>query len=39
VSISVEEIDYSGEPAGCASAPSEVVNQAESHGSRTLFDG
>ncbi len=31
-------IDYSGQPAGYASEPSEVVNYVENHDNQTLFD-
>ena len=39
VSITVEEIGYSIEPAARASELSEVVNWVERHDSQTLFDG
>ncbi len=32
------EIDYSGQPAGFASEPGEVVNYVENHDNQTLFD-
>ena len=33
-----EAIDYSGQPAGFASQPGEVVNYVENHDNQTLFD-
>ena len=32
------EVDYSGQPAGFASQPGEVVNYVENHDNQTLFD-
>ena len=34
----LQRIDYAGQPAGYASAPSEVVNYVENHDNQTLFD-
>ncbi|TFW17819.1 DUF3372 domain-containing protein [Massilia arenosa] len=34
----LEKVDYNGQPAGYASAPSEVVNYVENHDNQTLFD-
>jgi pullulanase/glycogen debranching enzyme len=36
--VSLQEIDYGGQPAGYASEPSEVVNYVENHDNQTLFD-
>jgi pullulanase/glycogen debranching enzyme len=33
-----EQIDYTGQPAGFASQPGEVVNYVENHDNQTLFD-
>lgn len=34
----LEKVDYSGQPAGYVSQPSEVVNYIENHDNQTLFD-
>jgi pullulanase/glycogen debranching enzyme len=34
----LEQIDYSGQPAGYVSQPGEVVNYVENHDNQTLFD-
>ena len=34
----LQDIDYSGQPAGYASQPGEVVNYVENHDNQTLFD-
>jgi pullulanase/glycogen debranching enzyme len=34
----LQQIDYSGQPAGYASQPGEVVNYVENHDNQTLFD-
>jgi len=36
--VRLEQIDYSGQPAGYASAPGEAVNYIENHDNQTLFD-
>jgi len=36
--VTLEKIDYSGQPAGYASEPGEVVNYVENHDNQTLFD-
>jgi len=36
--VPLAAIDYNGQPAGYASAPSEVVNYVENHDNQTLFD-
>jgi pullulanase len=36
--VLLSRIDYSGQPAGYASQPSEVVNYVENHDNQTLFD-
>jgi pullulanase-type alpha-1,6-glucosidase len=37
-SNTLQQIDYSGQPAGYASQPDEVVNYVENHDNQTLFD-
>ncbi|MEI8029968.1 MAG: alpha-1,6-glucosidase domain-containing protein [Comamonadaceae bacterium] len=37
-SKTLQQIDYSGQPAGYASQPDEVVNYVENHDNQTLFD-
>jgi pullulanase/glycogen debranching enzyme len=37
-SLRLDAIDYNGQPAGYASAPSETVNYVENHDNQTLFD-
>jgi pullulanase-type alpha-1,6-glucosidase len=34
----LQDVDYSGQPAGYASQPGEVVNYVENHDNQTLFD-
>ena len=36
--LELQAIDYSGQPAGYASEPSEVVNYVENHDNQTLYD-
>jgi len=36
--VTLEQIDYAGQPAGYASEPGEVVNYVENHDNQTLFD-
>lgn len=36
--VALADIDYSGQPAGYASAPAETVNYVENHDNQTLFD-
>ena len=36
--LTLEQIDYAGQPAGYASEPGEVVNYVENHDNQTLFD-
>ena len=36
--LTLERIDYGGQPAGYASEPSEVVNYVENHDNQTLYD-
>jgi pullulanase/glycogen debranching enzyme len=36
--VTLEQIDYNGQPAGYASEPGEVVNYVENHDNQTLFD-
>ena len=36
--FTLEQIDYSGQPAGYASQPDEVVNYVENHDNQTLYD-
>jgi pullulanase len=36
--LRLEQIDYSGQPAGYASEPGETVNYIENHDNQTLFD-
>jgi pullulanase len=36
--VRLEQIDYSGQPAGYASQPGEAVNYIENHDNQTLFD-
>jgi len=36
--VTLEKIDYNGQPAGFASEPGEVVNYVENHDNQTLFD-
>jgi pullulanase len=36
--VTLERIDYGGQPAGYASEPSEVVNYVENHDNQTLYD-
>jgi pullulanase/glycogen debranching enzyme len=36
--VTLEKIDYNGQPAGYASQPFEVVNYVENHDNQTLFD-
>jgi pullulanase/glycogen debranching enzyme len=36
--VTLDAIDYNGQPAGYASEPTEVVNYVENHDNQTLFD-
>jgi len=36
--VTLDQIDYAGQPAGYASEPGEVVNYVENHDNQTLFD-
>jgi pullulanase len=36
--VTLDSIDYGGQPAGYASEPSEVVNYVENHDNQTLYD-
>jgi pullulanase len=36
--VALADIDYSGQPAGYASAPGEAVNYVENHDNQTLYD-
>ncbi|MFZ6815479.1 alpha-1,6-glucosidase domain-containing protein [Undibacterium sp. Rencai35W] len=38
VQLPLAQLDYSGQPAGYVSEPSEVVNYVENHDNQTLFD-
>jgi pullulanase len=37
-SVTLEQIDYNGQPAGYVTDPQEVVNYVENHDNQTLFD-
>jgi pullulanase/glycogen debranching enzyme len=36
--VALQDIDYSGQPAGYASEPGEVVNYVENHDNQTMYD-